>query len=93
MTTSCCGGVDLEIERSDFFAIVVNSGWGKTVLLNHIFGLHITDSGRVVQRDHDLPDNPIVDLSTFKDQLEIDRIHIRIANLSKNDIKLEIIII
>ena len=68
-------GVDLEINRGDFVAIVGSSGCGKTVLLNHILGLFAPDSGRVLVRDHAMPEKPIVDLSTFEDQLEIDRIH------------------
>lgn len=68
-------GVDLEIRRGDFVAIVGSSGCGKTVLLNQILGLQTPDSGRVLVRDHAQSDKPIVDLSIFEDQLEIDRIH------------------
>ncbi|MBT3990529.1 MAG: ATP-binding cassette domain-containing protein [Rhodospirillaceae bacterium] len=68
-------GVDLEIRRGELIAIVGGSGCGKTVLLNHILGLLQGDSGRVLVRDHAQPDTPIVDLSTFEDQLELDRIH------------------
>ena len=68
-------GVDLEIRRGEMIAIVGGSGCGKTVLLNHILGLLQPDTGRVLVRDHAQPDKPIVDLSTFEDQLELDRIH------------------
>jgi len=68
-------GVDLEICRGEIIAIVGGSGCGKTVLLNHILGLLKGDSGRVLVRDYAQPGNPIVDLSTFDDQLELDRIH------------------
>ena len=68
-------GVDLEINRGEMIAIVGGSGCGKTVLLNHILGLLQPNSGRVLVRDHAQPDTPIVDLSTFEDQLELDRIH------------------
>ena len=68
-------GVDLEIRRGEMLAIVGGSGCGKTVLLNHILGLLQPDSGRVLVRDHAQPNRPIVDLSIFEDQLELDRLH------------------
>lgn len=41
-------GVDLELRRGSFVALVGGSGCGKTVLLNHILGLLPPDSGRVL---------------------------------------------
>lgn len=68
-------GVDLEICRGEMVAIVGGSGCGKTVLLNHILGLLSPDKGRVLVRDHAQSDSPIIDLSIFEDQLELDRLH------------------
>jgi ABC-type Fe3+/spermidine/putrescine transport system ATPase subunit len=41
------GGVDLEIERGEFFALLGPSGSGKTTLLRIIAGLEQPDAGRV----------------------------------------------
>ncbi len=67
-------GIDLEIRRGDFVAIVGGSGCGKTVLLNHMLSLLTPDAGRVLVADHDRPGAPLVDLAMLGD-VEVDRIH------------------
>ncbi len=41
-------GVNLEVEKGESRVIVGGSGEGKTILLKHIIGLMIADSGRIV---------------------------------------------
>ncbi len=67
-------GVDLEIDRGDFIAIVGGSGCGKTVLLNHILDLLAPDKGRILAADHDRPGAPLTDVSVLDDR-ELDRLH------------------
>ena len=67
-------GIDLELHRGEFVAIVGGSGSGKTVLLNHILGLLEPDAGRILVADHELADAPL-DLTTFEDEMELARIH------------------
>jgi putative ABC transport system ATP-binding protein len=52
-------GVDLEIRRGEYLAIMGESGVGKSTLLNLLAGLDAADSGRVVLEG--------VDLSTLDD--------------------------
>lgn len=59
-------GVDLEIERGSFIALVGGSGCGKTVLLSHIMGLMKPDSGRILVT----LDGKLVDLA----ELDADRL-------------------
>jgi putative ABC transport system ATP-binding protein len=47
-------GLDLEVPRGDFLALMGPSGSGKTTLLNMIGGLDRPTSGRVVVAGHDL---------------------------------------
>jgi putative ABC transport system ATP-binding protein len=47
-------GLDLEVPRGDFLALMGPSGSGKTTLLNMIGGLDSPTSGRVVVAGHDL---------------------------------------
>ncbi|MAF48922.1 MAG: ATP-binding cassette domain-containing protein [Rhodospirillales bacterium] len=68
-------GVELEIGRGEFVAIVGGSGCGKTVLLSHILGLLTPDKGRVLVADHEQAEAPLVDLSSFEDEIELARIH------------------
>lgn len=67
-------GVNLEIRRGDFLAIVGASGCGKTVLMNHILGQLVPDAGRVRVADHGQPGAPLVDLAEL-DGPDLDRIH------------------
>lgn len=67
-------GIDLEIRRGDFIALVGGSGCGKTVLLQHILGLMTADRGQVWVADHDRPESPLVDLSDL-DGDAVNRIH------------------
>ncbi len=56
-------GIDLEIRRGSFVAVVGGSGCGKTVLLNHMLGLLDPDAGRVLVANSEAPDAPLVDLA------------------------------
>ncbi|MGZ5270968.1 MAG: ABC transporter ATP-binding protein [Ramlibacter sp.] len=47
-------GVDLEVARGEFVAIVGESGVGKSTLLNCLAGLDTWDAGRVLLGDQDL---------------------------------------
>jgi putative ABC transport system ATP-binding protein len=47
-------GVDLQVERGEFIAIIGPSGCGKTTLLNLLSGLERPDSGRVLLDGQDL---------------------------------------
>jgi putative ABC transport system ATP-binding protein len=47
-------GVDLDIKKGEFVAIVGNSGAGKTTLLNCMAGLDSPDYGIVIFKDKDL---------------------------------------
>ena len=67
-------GVDLEIRRGEVVAVVGGSGCGKTVLLNHILGLHAPDAGRILVADHEQPGAALVDPSLL-DDAELDTIH------------------
>lgn len=69
-------GIGLEIRSGEIVVIVGSSGRGKTVLLDHIIGLLTPTSGRIRVADHDLPDNPLVDLAaTDPDRLDRIRLH------------------
>lgn len=47
-------GLDMEIERGEAFAIMGQSGIGKSVTLRHIIGLLKADRGRVLVDQHDM---------------------------------------
>ncbi len=63
-------GVDLEIEKGEFTAIVGPSGSGKTTLLNMIGGLDLPSSGQVIINN--------VDVSRLK---SAERIDFRMRNI------------
>ena len=67
-------GIDLEIPRGDFVAIVGASGSGKTVLMNHMLGLMSPDAGRIQVADHGKPGAPLVDLTEL-DDAEVSQLH------------------
>ena len=68
-------GVDLSVTRGQIVAIVVGSGGGKTVLLEHLIGQLQPDSGHVLLADHESPGSPLVDLAAI-DEAGLDRIRI-----------------
>jgi ABC-type Fe3+/spermidine/putrescine transport system ATPase subunit len=51
-------GINLDIEQSEFFALLGPSGSGKTTLLRIIAGLERPSNGRVVVRGQDVTDMP-----------------------------------
>ncbi len=61
-------GVDLEIRRGSFIALVGPSGCGKTVLLNLILGLLVPDAGRILVAAGDTPGARLVDLAGLDGQ-------------------------
>lgn len=71
-------GVDLTVRRGEILAIVGGSGCGKTVLLQHIFGHHVPDRGRVLVADHETPGAPLCDLTTL-DEDAMDRLRVHWA--------------
>ncbi|CCK78890.1 ABC transporter ATP-binding protein [Desulfobacula toluolica] len=63
-------GVDLTVDKGEFFALAGPSGSGKTTLLNIIGGLDMPDSGIV-----------IVDNNTFKDMNQADLATLRLHKI------------
>ncbi|SDU10077.1 ABC transporter ATP-binding protein [Desulfobacula phenolica] len=63
-------GVDLTVDKGEFFALAGPSGSGKTTLLNIIGGLDVPDSGIV-----------IVDNNTFKDMNQADLATLRLHKI------------
>lgn len=51
-------GVDLDINKGDFVAIIGSNGAGKSTLLNCVAGSHLPDSGRIVLNDTDITNWP-----------------------------------
>ena len=47
-------GVDLEVERGEFVAVIGPSGSGKTTLIGLLAGFEVADSGSVVVLGHDM---------------------------------------
>jgi phospholipid/cholesterol/gamma-HCH transport system ATP-binding protein len=47
-------GVDLDVERGETLVIIGQSGCGKSVLLKHLVGLLLPDSGRVMVEGQDI---------------------------------------
>ena len=54
-------GIDLEVQKGEFIALLGPSGSGKTTLLRIIAGLEFQDSGRVLFDGLDVSDNPVGD--------------------------------
>ena len=56
-TVHALKGLDLEIERGEFFGLLGPNGAGKSTLINIIAGLTRADSGRVSVLGHDVVDD------------------------------------
>lgn len=52
-------GIDLNIRKGEFIALLGPSGSGKTTLLRIIAGLEFQDTGRVLMDGHDVSDTPV----------------------------------
>lgn len=69
-------GISLSIMAGDLVCIVGSSGCGKTVLLDHLTGLMMPDSGRVLAADHAKMGSPLVELSKLDtDEFDDLRLH------------------
>jgi energy-coupling factor transport system ATP-binding protein len=55
-------GINLEIQRGEFVAIVGANGSGKSTLVNNLIGLLQPDRGQIVIDGHDTRDTPVRDL-------------------------------
>ncbi len=66
-------GITVSIRRGEIVAIVGGSGSGKTVLMRHILGHFMPDSGNVLVADHELEGAPLVDLSAL-DESQLDHL-------------------
>ena len=69
-------GVDFKVRSGEVVAIAGGSGCGKTVLLGHLLGQHLPDSGQVFAADHDAPGAPMRDLALLDDD-EVSRLRQR----------------
>lgn len=69
-------GIDLDVIRGEFVAIVGGSGSGKTVLLHLLSGLMPVSDGRIFVADHSREGAPLVDFGLLDhDQVEAVRMH------------------
>jgi len=69
-------GIDLDVARGEFVAIVGGSGSGKTVLLHLLSGLMPVTEGHIFVSDHSREGAPLVDLGELEhDQIEAVRMH------------------
>ena len=59
-------GVDIEVEKGEFIAVVGQSGSGKSTLLHMLGGLDIPTSGTVIVGDHDLSTMEDEELTIFR---------------------------
>ncbi len=68
--------ISFRIKAGEIVAIVGGSGSGKTVLLDILTGLLLPDTGRVLVRNHALPEASLVDLHLQSDDdLDALRLH------------------
>lgn len=73
--------IDVEVRAGEIICVVGASGSGKTVLLDHLVGLLVPTTGRVLAADHNAPPGasgtPMLrDLAAIsEDQLDLIRLH------------------
>ncbi len=73
--------INLDVHQGEMVCVVGGSGSGKTVLLDHLIGLHAPTTGRVLAADHNVPPDasgapPLRDLTTIsEDDLDLLRLH------------------
>jgi len=53
-TSKVLSGINIKINKGEFFSVVGPSGCGKTTLLRIIAGLEIPDSGKIIINDEDV---------------------------------------
>lgn len=77
-------GVDFEVRRGEFVAIVGTSGCGKTILLELLIRNLKPDGGRILVVDPDDDDGELVDLAEL-DEETFDRLLVRTAVVFQQD--------
>ena len=71
-------GIDLEVLRGEFVAVVGGSGCGKTVLLKLVIGHLKPELGKIYIANHDVPGHPLVDVTALDDE-ELDQVRVHSA--------------
>lgn len=65
-TVTALDGIDLNIAKGDFVAIIGSSGSGKSTLMNMIGGLDRPDSGEVLIDGANITNMPVNELAEFR---------------------------